>query len=262
MTGIRAKKALGQHFLHDRGTAQRIVSSLSSVAGVALEIGPGAGALTGLLLQRPDLTLYAVEIDPEAVALLRQTFPSLQERLITGDFLSTPLHRYFPGPFSVIGNFPYNISSQIVFKILEYRRQIPEVVCMLQKEVAERLAGDAGSRTCGILSVLLQAYYDVEYLFTVDAQAFTPPPNVKSAVIRLRRNAVERLRCDEALFVKIVKTTFNQRRKIIRNAIKPLTGDTLLPAHRYLSMRPEQLRVADFEELTCLVDALLRHRQT
>jgi 16S rRNA (adenine1518-N6/adenine1519-N6)-dimethyltransferase len=261
MIGIRAKKALGQHFLHDRNTAQRIVSSLSNVAATTLEIGPGAGALTGLLLQRPDITTYAVEIDPEAVAWLQQAFPALQGRLITGDFLSTPLHRYFSEPFSVIGNFPYNISSQIVFKILDYRQQIPEVVGMFQKEVAERLAGSAGRKTYGILSVLLQAYYDVDYLFTVDEQAFTPPPNVKSAVIRLRRNAVTQLRCDEALFLKIVKTTFNQRRKIIRNALKPLTGDTRLPDHRYFSMRPEQLQVAEFEELTRLVDALLRHKQ-
>ncbi|MDR1681407.1 MAG: 16S rRNA (adenine(1518)-N(6)/adenine(1519)-N(6))-dimethyltransferase RsmA [Prevotellaceae bacterium] len=250
---IRAKKALGQHFLHDKNTAQRIVASLSGTPATVLEIGPGTGALTAFLLQCPGRTLWAVEIDRESIAYLQKTFPQLQGRLLTGDFLSLPLGDYFSEPFSVIGNLPYNISSQIFFKILEYRGQIPEVVCMIQKEVAERLACGAGSKTYGILSVLLQAYYDIEYLFTVHEHVFTPPPGVKSAVIRLRRNAVGQLACDEALFVKIVKATFNQRRKVIRNSIKVLTGDAPLPAHRYFSLRPEQLSVDEFVELTSLI---------
>ncbi|MDR0728529.1 MAG: 16S rRNA (adenine(1518)-N(6)/adenine(1519)-N(6))-dimethyltransferase RsmA [Prevotellaceae bacterium] len=257
MIGIRAKKALGQHFLHDKNTAQRIVESLSGTTATVLEIGPGVGALTAFLLRRPDITTYAVEIDTESAAYLQQTFPALQERLIVGDFLLMPLSDYFSGMFAVIGNLPYHISSQIFFKILACRGQIPEVVCMIQKEVAERIAGGAGSKTYGILSVLLQAYYDIEYLFTVHEHVFTPPPKVKSAVIRLRRNAVEQLPCDERLFVKVVKATFNQRRKVIRNSIKLLTGDAPLPCHRYFTMRPEQLRVDEFVELTRMISNVI-----
>ncbi|MDR2362728.1 MAG: 16S rRNA (adenine(1518)-N(6)/adenine(1519)-N(6))-dimethyltransferase RsmA [Prevotellaceae bacterium] len=257
MIGIRAKKALGQHFLHDKNTAQRIVASLSGATATVLEIGPGVGALTAFLLQRPDITTYAVEIDTESAAYLQQTFPALQERLIVGDFLLMPLPDHFSGMFAVIGNFPYHISSQIFFKILACRGQIPEVVCMIQKEVAERIACGAGSKTYGILSVLLQAYYDIEYLFTVHEHVFTPPPKVKSAVIRLRRNAVGQLPCDERLFVKVVKATFNQRRKVIRNSIKPLTGDAPLPCHRYFTMRPEQLHVDEFVELTRMISNVI-----
>lgn len=254
--GVRAKKSLGQHFLHDATIAQRIVASLSGNAGTVLEVGPGMGVLTALLLQRTDITTYAAEIDKESIAYLQARFPAWGGRLIAGDFLALPLHDYFQTPFAVIGNFPYNISSQIFFKVLENRRQIPEVVGMIQKEVAERIACRAGSKTYGILSVLLQAYYRIEYLFTVHEHAFTPPPKVKSAVIRLTRNEVVQLDCDEQLFVKVVKTTFNQRRKVIRNSIKALTGTLALPEHRYFSMRPEQLGVDEFVELTQIVERL------
>jgi 16S rRNA (adenine1518-N6/adenine1519-N6)-dimethyltransferase len=252
-TVIRAKKSLGQHFLNDKSIAQRIVSSLSGNTSTVLEIGPGTGVLTEFLLQRNDITTYAAEIDREAIAYLRQKFPQLATRLIAGDFLALPLHDYFTEPFAVIGNFPYNISSQIFFKVLERRGQIPELVGMIQKEVAERIACPPGSKTYGILSVLLQAYYRIEYLFTVHEHVFTPPPKVKSAVIRLLRNDVVRLDCDEQLFVKVVKATFNQRRKVIRNSIKAITGDATLPDHRYFSMRPEQLSVDEFVELTRIV---------
>ncbi|MDR0581768.1 MAG: 16S rRNA (adenine(1518)-N(6)/adenine(1519)-N(6))-dimethyltransferase RsmA [Prevotellaceae bacterium] len=252
--GVRAKKSLGQHFLHDPAIAQRIVASLSGNAGTALEVGPGRGVLTALLLQRTDIITYAAEIDQELIAFLRTRFPAWGERLMAGDFLTLPLHEYFQTPFAVIGNFPYNISSQIFFKILENRRLIPEVVGMIQKEVAERIACRAGGKTYGILSVLLQAYYRIEYLFTVHEHAFTPPPKVKSAVIRLTRNAVTQLDCDEQLFIKVVKATFNQRRKVIRNSIKALTGAHPLPEHRYFSMRPEQLGVDEFVELTQIIE--------
>ncbi|MDR3351385.1 MAG: 16S rRNA (adenine(1518)-N(6)/adenine(1519)-N(6))-dimethyltransferase RsmA [Prevotellaceae bacterium] len=256
--GVRAKKSLGQHFLHDRMIAERIVASLSGSAGRALEVGAGTGVLTELLLRRADIDTYAVEIDREAVAYLRARFPTLGGRLIAGDFLSLPLDDYFPAPLAVIGNFPYNISSQVFFKVLENRDRIPEVVGMVQKEVAERIACPAGSKVYGILSVLLQAYYRIEYLFTVHAQAFRPPPKVQSAVVRLTRNNVSALGCDEQLFVKVVKAAFNQRRKVIRNSIKALTGTRALPEHRYFSMRPEQLCVAEFVELTRLVGFLIK----
>jgi 16S rRNA (adenine1518-N6/adenine1519-N6)-dimethyltransferase len=250
---VKPKKALGQHFLKDKSIARRIVDSLSGDTGQVLEVGPGMGVLTAFLLQRADLVTHAVEIDRESIAYLQLTCPDLSPRLLAGDFLHMDLHRLFVGKFAVIGNFPYNISSQIFFKLLEYREQIPEVVGMLQKEVAERICCKPGSKTYGILSVLLQVFYEVEYLFTVDEQVFQPPPKVKSAVIRLRRNARKALDCDEALFKKVVKATFNQRRKVIRNSIKAITADKPLEPHPLLEKRPEQLSVADFEVLTELV---------
>ncbi|MDR0295186.1 MAG: 16S rRNA (adenine(1518)-N(6)/adenine(1519)-N(6))-dimethyltransferase RsmA [Prevotellaceae bacterium] len=250
---VYAKKGLGQHFLKDKSIAQRIVDSLSGNSLPVLEVGPGMGILTELLLQRNDISTYAVEIDHESITYLRQHFPGLQHRLIEGDFLQMDLNTLFPSPFAVIGNFPYNISSQIFFKILDNREQIPEVVGMIQKEVAERIACPPGSKTYGILSVLLQAYYNIEYLFTVHENVFVPPPKVKSGVIRLIRNEVKSLDCDEVLFRRVVKTTFNQRRKTIRNSLKPLIGDKALPEHPLLAKRPEQLSVAEFVELTRLV---------
>jgi 16S rRNA (adenine1518-N6/adenine1519-N6)-dimethyltransferase len=247
---VRAKKGLGQHFLKDNSVAQRIVDSLSGNNMLVLEVGPGMGVLTGLLLQRSDITIHAVEIDRESIAYLRRYFPDLQPRLIEGDFLRMELKTLFSSPFAVIGNFPYNISSQIFFKILDNRDYIPEVVGMVQKEVAERIACPPGSKTYGILSVLLQAYYNIEYLFTVHEHVFVPPPKVKSGVIRLTRNEVQSLGCDEALFRSVVKTTFNQRRKTIRNSLKPLLGDKNLTEHPLLGKRPEQLSVAAFIELT------------
>ncbi len=251
---VRAKKGLGQHFLKDKSIAQRIVDSLSGDTAQVLEVGPGMGVLTEFLLQRNELTVYAAEIDHESIDYLRQHFPALGNRLLAGDFLDMPLTDILTPPFAVIGNFPYNISSQIFFKILDYRDQVPEVVGMVQKEVAERIACPPGSKTYGILSVLLQAYYNIDYLFTVHEHVFNPPPKVKSGVIRLTRNNTQQLGCNEELFRKVVKATFNQRRKTIRNSIKLLTGNQVLPEHHLLTMRPEQLSVSDFIGLTNFIE--------
>ena len=251
MERVRPKKALGQHFLTDQGVAREIVASLRS-RGPVLEVGPGTGVLTQYLLQEEDIDLKVVEIDGESVRYLLEHYPKLAPALYEADFLKMDLRKVFPGPFAVIGNFPYNISSQIFFKVLECRDRIPEVVCMIQKEVAERMAAGPGSKTYGILSVLMQAWYDIEYLFTVGEGAFLPPPKVKSAVIRLTRSSRESLGCDEDLFKTVVKTTFNQRRKTIRNSLKPVLSQlpTLPDYIPYLDARPEQLSVEEFVELT------------
>ena len=250
-SAVRPKKALGQHFLTDQGVARAIVDALHS-RGPVLEVGPGTGVLTQYLLQDPAIGLKVVEIDGESVRYLLEHFPQLAPSLYEADFLKMDLTRLFPASFAIIGNFPYNISSQIFFKVLDVRDRVPEVVCMIQKEVAERLAAGPGTKTYGILSVLLQAWYDIEYLFSVGEGAFLPPPKVKSAVIRLTRGSRERLGCDEELFKRVVKTAFNQRRKTIRNSLKPILS-TLpsLPAYiPYLDARPEQLSVDEFIELT------------
>ncbi len=253
MTIVRAKKNLGQHFLKDKNIAQKIVESLStSPNGNVLEIGPGMGVLTQFLLEKSYQT-YVVEIDTESVEYLQNHFPQLQERIISGDFLRLNLQKYFSGPFAIIGNFPYNISSQIFFKVLENREQIPEVVGMIQKEVAERIAAPHGSKTYGILSVLLQAFYDIEYLFTVSEHVFIPPPKVKSAVIRLTRNDRQQLDCNEKLFFQVVKMAFNQRRKTMRNSLKAMITDEALKNSEIMALRPEQLSVANFERLTRLI---------
>ena len=229
---VRPKKALGQHFLTDQGVAQAIVAALRS-RGPVLEVGPGTGVLTRYLLQDPALQLKVVEIDTESVRYLLEHYPRLAPNLYEADFLQMDLQRLFPedGHFALIGNFPYNISSQIFFKVLDTR---------------------AGTKTYGILSVLLQAWYDIEYLFTVGEGALVPPPKVKSAVIRLTRNDRATLACDEDLFKKVVKTTFNQRRKTIRNSLKPILASLpTLPSYiPYLDARPEQLSVEEFVELT------------
>ena len=219
---VRAKKALGQHFLTDQSIAKNIVGALQGRQ--ALEVGPGMGVLTQYLLPRPELALKVIELDNESVVYLKKHYPELGDNLIEGDFLKMDLDGIFEGEYSVIGNFPYNISSQIFFKILEHRDRIPEVVCMIQKEVAERIAEKPGTKTYGILSVFLQAWYDIEYLFTVGSGAFNPPPKVQSAVIRLTRNSRTDLGCDEKLFRTVVKTAFGQRRKTLRNSLKPLIG--------------------------------------
>jgi len=254
MTTVRAKKNLGQHFLKDQNIARKIVDSLHAehVSNV-LEIGPGMGVLTQYLLQKESFTTSVVEIDHESVDYLKQHFPALGDRIISKDFLKLKLEDYFPGNFAVIGNFPYNISSQIFFKILDYKNQVPEVVGMIQKEVAERLATGPGSKAYGILSVFLQAYYDIDYLFTVHEQVFNPPPKVKSAVIRLTRNQREKLDCDEKLFFTLVKAAFNQRRKTMRNSLKQFLTDETLKANELFNLRPEQLSVSDFENLTRLI---------
>lgn len=293
---VRAKKALGQHFLTDQNIAKSIVAALQlpaaggkavasegkvnaevvSVPSVqltteqparmkVLEIGPGMGVLSQYLLQRQDVDLRMIEIDDESVEYLESHFPQAHGRVIFGDFLKLDIDELFPEEFHVIGNFPYNISSQIFFRIIDYRNRIPQTVCMIQKEVAERIAEKPGSKTYGILSVLLQAWYDIEYLFTVGSGAFAPPPKVQSAVIRLTRNRRTSLGCDENAFKNIVKTAFGQRRKTLRNSLKPiiaakatkegwdteaLTSFTSAPV---FELRPERLSVEDFIGLTNLL---------
>ncbi|MEZ5071419.1 MAG: 16S rRNA (adenine(1518)-N(6)/adenine(1519)-N(6))-dimethyltransferase RsmA [Bacteroidales bacterium] len=257
---VQPKKHWGQHFLTDPSIAARIVDSLPLGQGdPVVEIGPGTGILTSLLLER-EMRLTPVEIDPEAAAYLRDRWPRLDETLVEGDFLKMAPGKELPEvPFRIIGNFPYNISSQIFFRVLDWRDLVPSVVCMIQKEVADRLASPPGSRDYGILSVLLQAYYRIETLFRVKPGSFHPPPKVHSAVIRLTRNDTVALPCNEALFREIVKTCFQQRRKMIRNSIRPI----LLPlddSTGLLSKRPEQLDVNDFVTLTNWVEA--RRSQT
>ena len=255
MQAVRAKKSLGQHFLKDLGVAQRIAETIQS--GRVLEIGPGMGVLTQFLLRNPAIDLTAIELDRDSVAYLREWYPEL--KLIEGDFLKLDLNKLFPeGEFAIIGNYPYNISSQIFFRVLDYRDRIPVCSGMIQKEVAERLASQPGKKAYGILSVLLQAYYDIEYLFTVDEYVFAPPPKVKSAVIRLTRNKRRQLDCDEELFRTVVKTAFNQRRKQMRNSLKALVESrkSKVESERldfFLTRRPEQLSVDEFVELTNLL---------
>ena len=300
---VRAKKALGQHFLTDQSIARNIVAALSTSAAPAaaslsapataadgaapaaaslsasaaaaegaasaattapadgavagktavrdvLEVGPGMGVLTQYLLEREDIDLKMIELDGESVQYLMSHFPGMAGRLFEADFLKMDLHRLFPGDYRVIGNFPYNISSQIFFKILADKDRIPEVVCMIQKEVADRIAEGPGSKTYGILSVLLQAWYDIEYLFTVGPGAFAPPPKVKSAVIRLRRNSRQSLGCDEELFKRVVKTAFNQRRKTLRNALRPMITEGMDTSDPVWDLRAERLGVEEFAALT------------
>lgn len=260
MNGVKPKKALGQHFLTDLGVAERIASTLDGYAGCdILEIGPGMGVLTRFLLEKHPAGKVAVaEIDHESVEWLESHLNDPKPRIIEGDFLTMDLDKLFPGDadFCVIGNYPYNISSQIFFRVLDYRRRIVCCSGMLQREVAERLAAPPGGKTRGILSVLLQAWYDVEYLFTVSEGVFNPPPKVKSGVIRMTRNSRTDLGVDETLFRTVVKTTFGQRRKTIRNSVRgllPPGADT--SALPYLTQRPEQLTVEQFVELSVAVDA-------
>ena len=254
MQAVRAKKFLGQHFLTDLSIAQRIADTITLVDIPVLEIGPGMGVLTQYLLKNPNISLTAIEIDRESVAYLREWYPELN--LVEGDFLKLDLNKLYPqGQFCVIGNYPYNISSQIFFKVLDYKDRIPLCSGMIQKEVALRLAAKPGSKAYGILSVLLQAYYDIEYLFTVGNHVFSPPPKVESAVIRLTRNKRERLDCDEQLFKTIVKTAFNQRRKQMRNSLMQLVGKgNPLLQENIFTKRPEQLHVEDFVELTKMIE--------
>lgn len=267
---VRPKKHLGQHFLRDENIAQKIVSYLNPEYPLVLEVGPGMGVLTKYIIEDPRFDAHFMEVDRESVAYLKATFPVISDRLILADFLAYDLDNFPPAPdtlsiengisshllpkFTVIGNFPYNISSQILFKALENRDRIPEVIGMFQKEVAERIAAPPGNKTYGIISVLLQAFYDIEYLFTVNESVFSPPPKVKSAVIRLRRNKTDKLACDEPFFIRLVKTAFNQRRKTLRNAIRPLLPASPTPIGsdiltHYLDLRAERLSVDDFVKL-------------
>ena len=254
MSEVRAKKALGKHFLTDLNIARKIASSLSGGSAEkpdkVLEVGCGMGVLTQYLLEREDIVTYGAEIDSESVEYLHAHYPAFAERLTEGDFLKMNLREQYGDRLKIIGNFPYNISSQIFFKVLENRDIVPECVGMIQREVAVRLAEPPGSKEYGILSVLLQAWYDIEYLFTVGEKVFNPPPKVKSAVIRLVRNSVTKLDCDEQLFIKVVKASFGQRRKMLRNSLKAAFGNFEGREHRFFTMRAEQLSVADFVELT------------
>lgn len=253
---VKPKKFLGQHFLKDLKVAQDIADTVDACPDLpVLEVGPGMGVLTQYLLpkQRP---LKVVELDFESVAYLREAFPQLEEGIIEDDFLKMNLTRLFDGqPFVLTGNYPYNISSQIFFKMLDNKDLIPCCTGMIQKEVAERMAAGPGSKTYGILSVLMQAWYKVEYLFTVHEHVFNPPPKVKSAVIRMTRNDTTELGCNETLFKQVVKTTFNQRRKTLRNSIKPILGkDCSLTQDALFDKRPEQLSVQQFIDLTNMVE--------
>ncbi|NMB52843.1 MAG: 16S rRNA (adenine(1518)-N(6)/adenine(1519)-N(6))-dimethyltransferase RsmA [Bacteroidales bacterium] len=249
MNKIRPKKNLGQHFLRDRNIAQRIAGSLTGEGYESvLEIGPGTGMLTEFILKRAFPDFRVIEIDNESFYFLREKYPQLRE-IIRGDFLDMDIDSCFNNKIAVIGNFPYNISSQILFKILDHRDKVVEVCGMFQKEMAERICASSGSRMYGILSVLIHAYYSTEYLFTVEPDVFVPRPKVRSGVVRLRRNTVEILDCDEALFIKVVKAAFNQRRKILRNSIRAVFK---LKNEDYgdLNLRPEQLSVDQFVSLT------------
>ena len=258
MKKVRAKKYLGQHFLNDDSIAHKIVESLQAPPSQTIEVGPGMGVLTRFLIDRADLDMRYVEIDHESIIFLLKQYPSIKERLIETDFLKIDINEIFPvGECSIIGNFPYHISSQILFKVLENRDKVHSLVGMVQREVGKRIASGPGSKEYGILSVLLQSFYKVEYLFTVDENVFTPPPKVKSGVIRMTRNKITKLNCDEHLFKKVVKTAFNQRRKTLRNSLSklPINIDSIkhLPI---FGLRPEQLSVQEFQELAGMIGGL------
>lgn len=252
---VRPKKSLGQHFLRDLSIAERIAATLDPHPDLpVIEVGPGMGVLTRFLIDR-NRRLRVVELDTESVQYLQRELPVLEGNIIEADFLKYPLDEFFsPGEqFALIGNFPYNISSQIFFHLLEYKDLIPVAAGMLQREVAQRLASPPGSKSYGILSVLLQAWYDIEYLFTVDEHVFSPPPKVKSGVIRLTRNKRTELGCDEDKFKRVIKTAFNQRRKTLRNSLKPLFGaDFPNYSDPIFNERPERLSVEEFVQLTLM----------
>jgi len=250
---VRPKKHLGQHFLTDQNIAVKIVDQLSQDVQTVIEVGAGTGMLTKHLIPRYSERFWVVEIDRESVAYLQIHYPQLANRLIENDFLKTDLSSFADKKVAIIGNFPYNIGSQILFHILTYKNTVSEVVCMIQKEVAERIASASGNKTYGILSVLLQAYYDIEYCFTVNENVFNPPPKVKSAVIRLTRNDIPFLNCNEVLFKKIVKAGFNQRRKTLRNALREMISPEIIE-NMVFNNRAEQLSVAQFVSLTQLIE--------
>lgn len=253
---VRPKKSLGQHFLTDLNIAHKIVEQLSPGLEMVIEVGAGTGVLTQYLVDDLRERFYVIEIDKESIAYLNTHFPQLGDHLVEGDFLKADLCQYGKQNMAVIGNFPYNISSQIFFQVLKYKEQIIEVVGMVQKEMAERMGAKEGSKTYGILSVLMQAWYDIDYLFTVHENVFNPPPKVKSAVIKMRRNKVIDLGCDEKLFVRVVKQAFNQRRKTLRNSLRPMLSPDIID-HEIFNKRPEQLSVQAFIDLTNLIGAAL-----
>ena len=254
---VRAKKHLGQHFLKDESIATQIVSSLkhTSLYNNLLEVGPGMGILTKYLIKEKSFETFLIDIDVESITYLKQHYPELENKIIAGDFLKLDFSTLFNNQaFAVIGNFPYNISTEILFKILDNKNSVPEVVGMFQKEVAERIASKPKNKTYGVTSVLLQAFYDIEYLFTVHENVFHPPPKVKSAVIRLTRNHKQTLGCDEKLFKQLVKAGFNQRRKTLRNSIKAFKLEPEFAQHTFLTQRAEELSVDDFVALANMVE--------
>ncbi len=257
MNKVKAKKHLGQHFLNDENIARKIADTLSLEGyDKVLEIGPGMGVLTKYLLEKPTQT-YVIEIDAESIEYLKAYYPKLHNHIISKDFLKYNLQEIFENkPFAIVGNFPYNISSQIVFKMLEMREQVPEFSGMFQKEVAERICEKKGSKTYGILSVLVQAFYKAEYLFTVSENVFTPPPKVKSGVLKLTRKENFQLECNEKMFFNVVKTAFNQRRKTLRNSLKTLQIPEDKKGEKIFDLRPEQLSVEDFIEITKMMGPL------
>jgi len=253
---VRPKKHLGQHFLVDHNISRKIADHFSGFKGVCnlLEIGPGTGAITQFLLEKQGLNLHVIDLDVASIHHLEERFPELKGKIHEADFLKVDFSTLFgQEPFAVVGNFPYNISSQILFKCLENRNQVPEIMGMFQKEVAQRVAEPPGSKQYGILSVMLQTYYDIEYCFTVSEHVFNPPPKVKSGVIRCTRNEREHLPVDEGLYEQVVKSTFNQRRKTIRNGLKNIMDVKNLPDHPFLKKRAEKLSVNDFIELAQFV---------
>ncbi len=254
---VRPKKHLGQHFLRDPNIARKIVDSLTE-DGDVLEVGPGTGVLTGMLLDRPGIHLRVVEIDPESVLHLRENFPALSGKILEADILEMELTSVFEEKFSVIGNFPYNISSQIFFSILRHRDHVRQVVCMVQKEVADRIASPPGNKTYGILSVLLQAFFDIEILFKVPPTVFFPQPKVMSSVIRLNRNSRAELECDEDLFFRIVRQVFQFRRKTLRNGLKGLNLPAEFLSQAKFNLRPEQLSVNQFEDMVAAIGKMVK----
>jgi len=259
MSTVRAKKHLGQHFLNDKNAAQKIVDALDPKLGFnqVLEVGPGMGVLSDFLLQKEDYLTWLIDVDDESIEFLADKYPQLGDRLIHGDFLNLDFSKYFGDKMAVIGNFPYNISSQILFKILDERDRVVQMTGMFQKEVAERCTAKPGSKEYGILSVFLQAYYQVEYLFTVKAGAFNPPPKVLSGVIRMTRNSTVALACDEKLFWRVVKAAFNQRRKTLRNSLSAVVPKDKMSDNPLYELRAERLSVANFVDLTNEISAQL-----
>jgi len=251
---VRPKKSLGQHFLTDGNIARKIISAIPGEPGILLEIGPGTGVLTEIILENKNFDPLFIETDQEAVGFLKARFPGIEDKLLHGDFLRIDLKSFIHDPYQIVGNLPYNISSQIFFRILEDRDRIQSAVVMIQKEVAERISSGPGNKTYGILSVLLQTWFDIEYLFSISEKVFNPQPRVKSAVIRLSRNPVMDIGCDPGFYFKLVKTAFNQRRKTLRNAIKPLLAEKDTSAvNGLLSQRAEQLSIEEFIALAiCL----------
>lgn len=260
MVYVKPKKSLGQHFLKNEAIAKRIADSLLLTEPTSvLEIGPGMGVLTKHLVLRPEVELKVIEIDSESVEYLKTNKVLPEENILSGDFLQLPLTDMYPGKFCITGNYPYNISSQILFKVYHHRDQVPQLTGMFQREVARRVCSGPHSKEYGILSVLLQAYYTLEYLFTVDENEFIPPPKVKSGVLRMTRNTVTDIGCDEKLFLRVIKAGFNQRRKTLRNSMKAVVGAEILDID-LLSQRPEQLTVQDFVRLTNAVEDALRRQ--